>query len=181
MSQKDFDITPSDANTGVTFRAEVNASLQALASLSSGAGDPSTMYPFQIKIDTGATPNVAYMRRADNTAWVRFGYIDSTSHQLIMDDAANAIDIDNGTVTGQKITASSGSGSYFISGGGYWYPTKGLYMMVDLGGYARVEINSGGWRRSTLTLNGSMFYADGTSVTARIYSASNTTIYWVKW
>ena len=89
MSQHDFEILTSDANTGISFRAEVNAALQALASLSSGVGDPAKTYPFQIKVDTSQDPPVVYIRKSDNTAWVRWGYI-NTSGQLIVDKVGDA-------------------------------------------------------------------------------------------
>lgn len=91
MSQHDMDITKSDANTGITMRTEINAALKALASNSNGASAPSTPYAFQVWIDTGSSPAIAKMRNANNDAWVRFGYIDATTKQLIMDDATNAV------------------------------------------------------------------------------------------
>lgn len=84
MSQHDFDITTADANTGVSFRAEINNALKALASQSSGAGNPAATYPFQIKIDTAQSPAVAYIRKADNSGWVRYGSVNA-SGQLIVD------------------------------------------------------------------------------------------------
>jgi hypothetical protein len=86
MSQGDFDITTGDANTGVTYRAAVNAMLQALASLSSGAGAPGTSYPYQIYIDTTASPAIFYIRKALSAAWVRCGYIDPTTEALVFDN-----------------------------------------------------------------------------------------------
>src|SRR4030067_1035165 len=56
MPQHNFNITVSDANTGITFRAAVNAALQALAGLSSGTGDPSITYPYQLKVNTASNP-----------------------------------------------------------------------------------------------------------------------------
>lgn len=84
MSQADMEITAADANTGIAFRAATNAALQALASNNAGAGDPATTYPYQFKVDTGSTPKVFYMRKGDNTAWTRLGYIDSNG-RLILD------------------------------------------------------------------------------------------------
>lgn len=68
MSQHDFDITTADANTGVTFRAAVNAALQALASSSSGATAPTTAYPFQFFADSAS--DILKMRNSANTAWI---------------------------------------------------------------------------------------------------------------
>lgn len=90
MSQHDFVITNSDANTGITFRAAINAAFQALASNLSGVGDPATTYPYQFKVDTGSTPKVFYMRKGDNTAWTRLGYIDSNG-RLILDRSITSV------------------------------------------------------------------------------------------
>lgn len=68
MSQHDMDITTADANTGVTFRAAVNAALQALASTSSGATEPATTYAYQFWADT--TSGNLKIRNTANTAWV---------------------------------------------------------------------------------------------------------------
>ena len=68
MSQHDFDLTTADANTGVTVRAGMNAMAQALASCSSGATEPSTMYAYQFWADT--TSGYMKQRNAANNAWL---------------------------------------------------------------------------------------------------------------
>ncbi|HSW62238.1 MAG TPA: hypothetical protein VLH56_02810 [Dissulfurispiraceae bacterium] len=97
MSQHDMEITTADANTGVTFRAQVNAALQALATNQSGTGNPAITYAYQTKIDTSASPAVVYLRKSDNASWVRWGYIHATTGQLIADNATNATDATNAT------------------------------------------------------------------------------------
>lgn len=67
-SQHDMDITTADANTGVTFRAAINAALQALASTSTGATAPATTYANQFWADT--TANKLKIRNTANTAWI---------------------------------------------------------------------------------------------------------------
>ena len=74
-AQHDYEITTADANTGVTFRADVNAALQALASLSSGATAPSTTYAFQLWADTGN--DQLKIRNAANDAWITVGRLSS--------------------------------------------------------------------------------------------------------
>ena len=66
--QQDFEITAADANTGTTVRAAINAALQALASCSSGATEPTTMYAYQWWADT--TTGFLKQRNAANTAWI---------------------------------------------------------------------------------------------------------------
>lgn len=70
-SQHDYEISTGDANTGVTFRAAVNAALQALASLSSGAAAPATPYAYQLWADTGN--DLLKVRNAANDAWITIG------------------------------------------------------------------------------------------------------------
>lgn len=67
-SQADFDITTADADTGVTYRAAVNSALQALASTSSGATEPTVKYAYQLWADT--TVGMLKQRNAANTAWI---------------------------------------------------------------------------------------------------------------
>lgn len=68
MSQNDFDLTTADANTGPTVRAGMNAMAQALASCSSGATEPSTMYAYMFWADT--TSGYMKERNAANNAWL---------------------------------------------------------------------------------------------------------------
>lgn len=75
MSQHDFDIAKTDANTGVSFRGQVNSALQALATNSSGATAPTVTYPFMTWADT--TNNVLWMRDAANSAWINRGPLDA--------------------------------------------------------------------------------------------------------
>lgn len=84
MSQHDMDIATADANTGITFRAAVNAALQALVSNNSGATAPSTTYSFMLWADTAN--NLLKMRNAANTGWITIG---STS--LGLDIVAKAL------------------------------------------------------------------------------------------
>jgi len=71
MSQHDFEITNADANTGLSMRAAINAALQALATLSSGATEPETPYAYQWWADT--TSGYLKIRNATNTAWISIG------------------------------------------------------------------------------------------------------------
>lgn len=67
MAQHDFVI---DNAPGLAVRLDLQAALQALASLSSGPIEPVTMYANMLWFDTGVTPNVMRQRNAANTAWV---------------------------------------------------------------------------------------------------------------
>jgi hypothetical protein len=65
MSQHDFDV--ADA-AGSVFLTDLNLSLKALGSLSSGSSAPSTTYSYQWWLDTGNS--VLKMRNGANSAWV---------------------------------------------------------------------------------------------------------------
>jgi hypothetical protein len=67
MSQHDFNITADDANTGVEYRAAVNAAMQALASLSFGPTLPTVTYPCQLAVN--AATHRVMMRDEANTTW----------------------------------------------------------------------------------------------------------------
>ncbi|MDD5297676.1 MAG: hypothetical protein PHU46_12255, partial [Rhodocyclaceae bacterium] len=70
MSQHKLSLNNQPGNA---FRADLNNALGALASNSSGTGDPSITYPFQWKADTSATSPRLKIRNAANTAWVDVG------------------------------------------------------------------------------------------------------------
>lgn len=68
MSQHDYDITTTDANTGTLMRAAINTALQALAGCSSGGTEPGTRYPYMFWADT--TSGLMKQRNAANSAWI---------------------------------------------------------------------------------------------------------------
>jgi len=68
MSQHDLEITNADANTGASVRAQLNAALQALGSLQSGATAPTTTYAYMLWADT--TTGLLKMRNGANDAWI---------------------------------------------------------------------------------------------------------------
>jgi hypothetical protein len=72
MSQHDMDVANG---AGVVVRADINAALQALASLSSGSSAPSPSFPCQLWADTGTSR--LKRRNAANSAWVDEGPLDA--------------------------------------------------------------------------------------------------------
>jgi hypothetical protein len=79
MSQHDLSI----ANQGFpAFRSDLNAGLQALGSLQSGATAPSTTYANMLWLDTSANPSVLKVRNADDDAWVSLLEVNQTSDTL---------------------------------------------------------------------------------------------------
>lgn len=92
MSQANF-IIPNQP--GASFRADVNAALQALASCSLGPVEPSPSYPGQPWVDTGTTIDTSggvwlRQRSSDNTAWLRVRRVDSDSAKDLATQALTA-------------------------------------------------------------------------------------------
>lgn len=88
MSQGDQNVANA---SGATVRADINAELQALASLSSGASAPGTTYPNQLWVDT--TNSVVRRRDNANSAWMIVDTMDtdrvlskSTGYTLLLRD-----------------------------------------------------------------------------------------------
>jgi hypothetical protein len=65
MSQSDYVI---DDAQGLEFLADLNAMMQAIVTLNSGASEPGTTYPYQFWADT--TNGLLKQRNAANNAWV---------------------------------------------------------------------------------------------------------------
>jgi len=107
MSQHDFDIATADANTGLTFRAAVNAALQSLASLSSGASAPTTPYAYQLWADT--TTGLLKIRNAANTDWITIGTLANAFLGLTSLATAQ-------TVTAQHTFNPASAGAPFVLG-----------------------------------------------------------------
>ena len=67
MSQHDMIL---DDAPGQPFRLDLNAALQALASLNAGPTEPATKYPSMLWLDTSVLPNGALkMRSLANASW----------------------------------------------------------------------------------------------------------------
>ncbi len=87
MSQHDMEITNSDANTGLTFRAAINAALQALVSNNAGATEPPTPYAYMWWPDT--TTGLMKIRNAANNAWITIGTLADAYLGLMQKTGAN--------------------------------------------------------------------------------------------
>lgn len=101
MSQNDFNI----ANQGFpSFRSDLNSALQALASNSAGATEPSTTYAYQWWYDS--TTDILKIRNADDDAWIAFASFNQTTDawsfaNVTVDGTLTAADlvIDTDTLT----------------------------------------------------------------------------------
>jgi hypothetical protein len=101
MSQNDFSI----ANQGFpSFRSDLNSALQALASNSAGATEPSTTYAYQWWYDS--TTDILKIRNAGDDAWISFASFDQATDawsfaNVTVDGTLTAADlvIDTDTLT----------------------------------------------------------------------------------
>jgi len=104
MSQNDFNL----ANQGFpSMRSDMNSALQALASNSAGATEPSTTYAYQWWYDE--TTDILKMRNADNDAWISFATFDQAADTwtliaeaglTVNNDAATVLTVDRATSDG---------------------------------------------------------------------------------
>ena len=169
MSQHDFDITTADANTGITYRAAVNAALQALASLSSGSSEPSTKYPYQLWADTAN--GVLKIRNGANNAWIELGPLtkgwkgETSEYDNGSSGSSKTINWNNGIY--QKVTLSASCTFSFTAPSGI---VGRLQLKVKYGGaYSITWPSSVKWVNNvtpTPTANSSysdlfVFYWDG--------------------
>jgi hypothetical protein len=69
--QHDYEITRADANTGISFRAAVNAALQALATNNAGYDEPANPYPCMWWPDQ--ENDLLKIRNTGNTEWIVIG------------------------------------------------------------------------------------------------------------
>jgi hypothetical protein len=68
MAQHDYNIANQ---SGADFRADLNNALSAIATVNSGASEPSTAFAHQLWVDTSS--NVLKIRNAANNAWITTG------------------------------------------------------------------------------------------------------------
>jgi len=94
MSQNDYVIGNQSAPN---FRSDLNDSLQALASLSSGSTAPSTTYANMLWYDTGN--NILKMRTEADDAWINIAYLDQSANAFRLLDDTQVTDT-SGTQTG---------------------------------------------------------------------------------
>lgn len=107
MSQNDFSLANAD---GATFRADLNAALQALASNNSGTSAPSTTYAYMWWADT--TNGLLKQRNAANSDWITKGALSDSIVGLASQAEAEAGSATDKVMTplrvSQAITALSG-------------------------------------------------------------------------
>ena len=121
MSQHDFEI----ANQGFpSFRSDLNSGLQALASNSAGATEPSSTYAYQFWYDE--TTDLLKLRNSDDDAWITLAAFDQTNDEWeirsaviqAVDSAGVVIKTDDGVA---RISVADGGtvtiGTVDINGG----------------------------------------------------------------
>ena len=102
MSQTDLNVANA---SGAAVRTDINAHLDALASQSSGASEPSTKFPNQWWLDTST--NILKQRDNANTAWVNVASKAGTNwipyRNVITLDAPSQAEAEAGTATTERV------------------------------------------------------------------------------
>ena len=112
MAQADLVISANPS--GIAMRQEVNSSLEALATLASGATAPATMYPYMFWVDTANA--LLKQRNATNDAWITLGTLGVTNWGLVpkvlfdaysilaadVDDTPATLTVGASTIVGRK-------------------------------------------------------------------------------
>lgn len=108
------------------FRAAMNDSLQALASLNSGPSAPSTTYANMLWYDTAA--NILYMRSEADDAWIVIGTLNQSTNTFAVSGITNAAIIAGLGFTPVQQGGGAGQGNNKIFLG---WDGGGLRLQVD--------------------------------------------------
>jgi hypothetical protein len=95
MAQHDYNLANQ---TGLSFRADLNAALEAIVSNNSGATEPATPFAYQLWVDTSAAPAILKIRNETNTSWVTLGDVSAANLGLLLKSG--------GTMTGALLAAA---------------------------------------------------------------------------
>jgi hypothetical protein len=124
MSQHDYDITATDADTGMTMRGAINAAFQALVGNNWGTTAPASPYAHMFWVDTSGAIPILKIRNAVNNAWIYLFSLGSAQMLLENDIVINGITIGKGpggintnTVFGLGAFASNATGFLNIAFG----------------------------------------------------------------
>ena len=153
MSQHDMVL---DNNPGATFRADLNAALQALTTVNSGATAPAVMKPGMLWLDTSVAPDGQLRQRnQSNSAWVGItGAIGADIRRTVITTSQtwtkppglkflDAIVIGAGGGTGASPLTAAAQGSACSGAGGGGVSHK-LYKASDLGATVSITVGPGG-------------------------------------
>ena len=109
MAQHDYNIANQ---SGADFRADLNNALSAIATVNSGATEPSTTFAHQLWVDTSS--NVLKIRNAANNDWITTGVSITASNTFTGNITGNA-DTATTLATARTINGTSFDGSANIS------------------------------------------------------------------
>lgn len=126
MSQNDFVIANQ---TTPAFRTDLNNALQALASMSSGATEPSTTYANMAWYDT--TNNILKMRNEANDAWINLFDLDQSADTAAAYVSAILQSIEANSFAAGDVLYHNGAGLVRLPKG-----TAGQYLVMNSGATA---------------------------------------------
>jgi len=128
MAQHDFDI---DNQTAPAFRTDLNNALEALATLSSGATEPTTTYPNMLWYDSAN--NLLKMRTEADDAWIVIGTLNQSTNtfevanltELTQGQAEDDTDTTFGLVSGERLGQAVAANEQQIGVGQTWQDVSG--------------------------------------------------------
>lgn len=113
MSQGSITIPTSGVLSGAQLVLDINDITAVLASLTSGATDPSTttgVSAFRLWMDTSVTPNVLRIRNAANTGWATVGTLNASNFvpDIQSSDVTTALGYTPANINGSNATGTWG-------------------------------------------------------------------------
>jgi phage-related tail fiber protein len=158
MSQHDLNLANA---AGSAFRADANAAIQALASVSSGASAPSTTVAYQFWADT--TAGLLKQRNAANSGWIIRGSLSesrvitrSTNTALGVADFARMITATSGFTQTFNSAATLGDGWYC-----FYRVETAVTVVFDPNS---TELIDGASTRTVLGPSSGVIFSDGTGL-----------------
>jgi hypothetical protein len=176
MSQHDLSI----ANQGFpAFRSDLNAGLQALGSLQSGATEPATTYANMYWLDTSANPSILKIRNADNDAWITILKVNQTTDLLV---GLGIFNFPSSDGTSGQALVTNGSGT--LSFASVQSEIRGLFRKADPTIVAWTKTGNFTLQTATtlyIDVNGSIkTIASGTSITMPTATTGTDYAIWAK-
>lgn len=168
MSQGSLILPTTGTLSGLTLVQLVNAAFANLASLASGATDPSTLpsgvQPFSLWLDTSVTPNALRMRNAANNGWAAMGTISGSNF---------VPDLSSGDITAALgYTPVSTSGSY--ANPSWLTSLAGSKITGDIAGNAG-SVTNGVYTNGSYSDPSWITALAGSKITGTVGNASNAT------
>jgi len=156
MAQHDYNLANQ---SGADFRADLNNALAAIATVNSGATEPSTTFAHQLWVDTANS--VLKIRNAANSDWITFGVSISSSNVFTGDLTGNVVGnvvgslVGNvtGDLTGNADTATTLETARSIAGQSFDGSADITIASTDLSNTSNITLNDATQTLTNKTIN----------------------------